>query len=96
MSGKEGTKIIERSTGEVEDAKEYRTDYGTRGNRWRFLAVPVLLAMQEEMGSFKLARWSASTKGAWSGRSDLRNPSCRTHPLGLAISMLRHIGSLCV
>lgn len=56
LIGKEGNKIIERLTGEVDDAAEYRTDYGARADRWRFLAVPVLRTTQREIGSVELAK----------------------------------------
>jgi hypothetical protein len=51
LSGKEGNKIIERLTGEVEDAGEYRTDYGARADRWKTLALPVLRRMRDEVGT---------------------------------------------
>lgn len=56
LIGKEGNKLVERLTGEVEAPSEYRTDYGSRSDRWRFLAIPVLRAMQREIGSQELAR----------------------------------------
>ena len=56
LIGKEGNKIIERLTGQVEDLGEYRADYGARADRWRFLAVPVLRTMQREIGSVELAK----------------------------------------
>ena len=48
LSGKEGNKIIERLTGEVEDPEEYRTDYGYAEHGG--IAVAFLLA---------IARWNA-------------------------------------
>jgi hypothetical protein len=56
LTGKEGNKIIERLTGEVENVEEYRTDYGARADRWRTLAVPLLRTMQRDIGSIGLAK----------------------------------------
>jgi hypothetical protein len=55
LSGKEGNKIIERLTGEVEDVKEYRTDYGARADRWRMLVVPVLRQIQDALGTAEMS-----------------------------------------
>jgi hypothetical protein len=55
LSGKEGNKIIERLTGEVEDVKEYRTDYGARADRWRILVVPVLRLIRDALGTADMA-----------------------------------------
>jgi hypothetical protein len=50
LSGKEGNKILERLTGEVEDTEEYRTEYGARADRWRMLVVPVLRQIRDALG----------------------------------------------
>ena len=55
LTGKEGNKLIEREMGEVSEVKEYRTDYGGRADRWKFLAVPVLREIQREIGTTALA-----------------------------------------
>jgi hypothetical protein len=34
LTGKEGNKLLERSSGEVIGPAEYRADYGSRGDRW--------------------------------------------------------------
>jgi len=39
----------------VTERDEYRTEYGSRADRWKFLAVPVLQAMKTEIGSDGLA-----------------------------------------
>jgi len=41
LTGKEGNKIIERSTGQVSDIGDYRNDYSTRADRWG-LVLPIL------------------------------------------------------
>jgi hypothetical protein len=55
LSGKEGSKIIERLTGEVWDPEEYRTEYGPRSDRWSQLALPVLRRVREQIGAKQLA-----------------------------------------
>jgi hypothetical protein len=45
LTGKEGNKLIERLTGVITAPADYRTDYGTRADRWRFLVLPVLRAI---------------------------------------------------
>ena len=50
LTGKEGNKLIERFTGEVTDTSEYRNDYGTRGDAWTELILPVL----QDMGAAAL------------------------------------------
>jgi hypothetical protein len=45
LTGKEGTKLIERATGEITDPSEYRVRYGERVDRWTALVVPVLPQM---------------------------------------------------
>lgn len=45
LAGKEGNKLLERLTGVVTAADEYRTDYGTRKDPWAELVVPVLRQM---------------------------------------------------
>ena len=37
LTGKEGNKLIERLTGEILDPNDYRTDYGSRGDRWQLV-----------------------------------------------------------
>jgi hypothetical protein len=56
LSGKEGNKIIERLTGEVADAGEYRTDYGTRADRWRTLVLPVLRQIRDALGTAEMSQ----------------------------------------
>ncbi len=56
LIGKEGNKITERLTGEVEDPGEYRVEYGGRADRWRTLALPVLRQMRDEIGTEALSR----------------------------------------
>jgi hypothetical protein len=38
-----------------EDPSDYRTEYGSRAERWKFLAVPVLRHMQAQLGTDDLA-----------------------------------------
>jgi hypothetical protein len=45
LTGKEGNRLIERLTGVITAPVDYRTDYGSRGDRWRFLVLPVLRAI---------------------------------------------------
>ena len=49
LTGKEGNKLIERLTGEVTDKGEYRNDYGTRGDPWEQLVLPMLNDMGAAM-----------------------------------------------
>jgi hypothetical protein len=56
LCGKEGNKLIERLTGEVEAPEEYRTDYGARADRWSTLVVPVLRVMQDALGSVEMSK----------------------------------------
>jgi hypothetical protein len=41
LTGKEGNKLVERASGEVNDPADYRNTYGTRGDRWA-LVIEIL------------------------------------------------------
>jgi hypothetical protein len=45
LTGKEGNKLIERLAGVITAPADYRTDYGSRADRWNSLVLPVLRAM---------------------------------------------------
>lgn len=53
LAGKEGNKLLERITGVVREAAEYRSDYGTREEQW-----PLVVAMLERMGRGEAAQRS--------------------------------------
>jgi hypothetical protein len=55
LSGKEGNKLVERLSGEIESVEEYTTDYGARADRWRTLVVPVLRQMREAIGTREMS-----------------------------------------
>ena len=55
LCGKEGNKLIERLSGEIESVEEYRTDYGARADRWRTLVVPVLRQMRDAVGTAEMS-----------------------------------------
>jgi hypothetical protein len=51
LTGKESNKLEERLTGQTDDSSEYQAAYGTRGDRWSTLVLPVL----KELGARELA-----------------------------------------
>jgi hypothetical protein len=85
LTGKEGNKIIERLSGEVEDTDEYRTDYGARADRWRALVVPVLRQMRDDLGTRSLSErigvHRRSLERVLSPRAALPHSTMRSHYL---------------
>jgi hypothetical protein len=75
LVGKEGNKLIERLTGEVTDADEYRVGYGSRADRWSTLVVPVL----REMGAPEVARRTTRSRRAIERAIRLNHPTT-PHP----------------
>jgi len=70
LTGKEGTKLIERLTGEVTDKGEYRNDYGSRGDPWDQLILPVL----KDMGAANLIAHGIPSATAYRALSEPRRP----------------------
>jgi hypothetical protein len=64
LTGKEANKLIERLIGEVTDPREYRTDYGVRGDRWDSLVVPVLRRIGASMVAEQTGRSRSSVERA--------------------------------
>ncbi len=55
LIGKEGNRLLERSTGEVTDVEEYRNTYTAAiVDRWESLALPVLRSIRDIHGNTKL------------------------------------------
>jgi hypothetical protein len=71
LTGKEANKLIERLTGEVTDLPDYRTDYGTRADRWRTLVVPIL----QRMGASAVAKRTGKSRRAVERAIREKNPT---------------------
>jgi hypothetical protein len=87
LTGKEGNKLIERLTGEVTDPATYRNDYGTRGDPWDELILPVL----KYMGAASLIAYGIPSATAYRLLSQPRRPRSATrHQMqAIAVSFAR-------
>ena len=70
LTGKEGNKLTERLTGEVTASSEYRNDYGTRGDPWKELILPVLT----DIGAASLIAHRIPSATAYRVLSEPRRP----------------------
>ncbi len=70
LTGKEGNKLIERLTGEVTDPAAYRNYYGTRGDPWEQLVLPVV----KDMGAARLIAHGIPSATAYRILSETRRP----------------------
>jgi hypothetical protein len=59
LIGKEGNKLEERASGEVENAADYFNNYGRRASTW-----PLVVMVLEEIGAPKLARETEASRQA--------------------------------
>ena len=59
LTGKEGSKLVERASGEVSEPAEYRNTYGTRGDTWS-----VALEILREIGVWTIIQRSGFARSA--------------------------------
>ena len=57
LIGKEGNRLLERATGEIDDCDQYRNLYRDQAaHRWTELVLPVLVRMLDALGTGQISR----------------------------------------
>jgi hypothetical protein len=90
LIGKEGNKLLERVSGVLSDAADYRSDFGTRADTWETLVLPVLRRMgAREVAARTHPTWRRSVERSMATGSRPKSASRRAAIESVAVDFAR-------